>query len=129
MADTKRKLLGCPSSVTLNPNDWRELRTSQWRLQAVLNIHDVACDEDSIFVVMGHDSGIYVDVISVDGRNIAQARANVSHHTDLYTMQEARMSKSGWRARLVAYWPGPSINVPTVPIATFEIALEPTKPN
>lgn len=129
LADTKRKQIGCPSSVVLNQNSWHELRASKWSLYAPINISGVACDQDSIVVVMGSKSVVYVDVISLDGQVISQHRASTSHHTNLYAIEEARASKEGWRIRLVSYRPGPSINVPTVPLERFEIALEPNKPN
>jgi hypothetical protein len=129
LTDAKRNILGCPSSVVLNPNDWRELRTLQWSLQAMENIQAVACGEDSVLVVLGNDTGVTVDVISLDGRAVVQARANVSQHTNLYALEDARASKSGWRIRLVSYRPGPSIDQPTVPIERFEIALESKEPS
>lgn len=129
LADTKRSSIGCPSSVALNQNSWRELRAPQWSLYALINIIGVACDQDSIVAVMSGESVVYVDVISLDGQVISQYRASTSHHTNLYAIEEARASKEGWRIRLVSYRPGPSINVPTIPLERFEIALEPNKPN
>ncbi|CAM8671535.1 hypothetical protein MCEMSEM18_02220 [Comamonadaceae bacterium] len=129
LSDTKRHLIGCPSSVALNPNNWRELRASKWSLYALINISGVACDQDSIVVVMCSESVVYVDVISLGGQVVSQFRASTSHRTNLYAMEEARASKDGWRIRLVSWRPGPSINVPTVPLERFEIALESNKPN
>ena len=129
LAVTERKILGCPSTVALNSGDWRKLRTSQWSLQALFNIRAVVCGHDSVLVVMGGESGIYVDVIGLDGRIVLQARARVSRPVDLYAVEEAQASKTGWRIRLVGYRPGSSIDVPRIPLERFEIAIEPSKPS
>jgi hypothetical protein len=124
LAVASRRILGCPSSVTLEPRDWREMRTPQWTLQALLNITEIACGEDSLLVVMGDRSGIYVDIISLDGRMLLQARARVDRPADQYAIEAVRADKNGWRVRLVGYRPGPSSNVPVVPIERFEIAID-----
>lgn len=127
MKVTERSLVGCPASVALNPRDWRELRTTRWSFQALMNIREVACGENSVILVMGGKSGIYVDVISSDGLVVFQGRASAGHPIDLYAIEEVRASSSGWRVRLVGRRPGPSVNVPTVPIERFELAVEPNK--
>ena len=129
LTDTKRSQTGCSSSVALNQDNWRELRTPRWSLYALTNIIGIVCSQDGIVVVMGSESVVYVDVISLDGQAISQFRTSTSHHTSLYAIDEVRVSKDSRRIRLVSYRPGPSINVQTVPLERFEIALEPNKPN
>lgn len=127
MMVTKRSLIGCPSTVAMNPHDWRELRATQWTLQASMNISHVACGEDSVLVVMSGRSGIYVDVLTSDGRVTFQGRSPAGHPTDLYAIEEVHTSSSGWRVRLVRYRPGSTTNAPTVPIERFEFAVEPSE--